>query len=56
MRYGYRNVSGAVEMVLTFVPGGCEELFVRSWTDTDLPAAGAGFVEDARRLFAVSFE
>ena len=51
MRHGYRNVSGApVEMVVTFVPGGFEELFVTYRTDTDVPASG--FVEDARRLFA----
>ena len=56
-RHGYRNVSGApVEMVVTFVPGGFEELFVTYRTDTDVPASGPGFVEDATRLFASSFE
>lgn len=59
-RHGYRNVSGvAVDMVVTFVPGGFEELFVTYRTDADLPAdrkVGAGFVEDATLLFASSFE
>ena len=43
-------------MVVTFVPGGFEELFVEYRTDTDVPSTGAGFVEDATRLFASSFE
>ena len=56
-RHGYRNVSGApVEMVVTFVPGGFEALFLEYRTDTHVPSSGPGFVEDARRLFASSFE
>ena len=43
MRHGYRNLSGApVEMVVTFVPGGFEALFLEYRTDTDVPSSVPG--------------
>lgn len=53
--HGYRNTSGeAVRMLVGFVPGGLEELFVKYRTDQDeLP--GEGFIAEATRRFASEF-
>jgi len=56
-RHGYANVSGApVEMLVSFHPGGIEELFVKYRTDGAGPEPGDGFVADATRLYASEFE
>jgi len=53
--HGYRNTSGeAVRMLVSFVPGGLEELFVKYRTDQgDVP--GEGFIAEAARRFASEF-
>jgi len=57
MRHGYANVSGApVEMLVSFHPGGIEELFVKYRTDGPGPEPGDGFIADASRLYASDFE
>ncbi len=56
-RHGYANTSGAeVEMLVSFMPAGLEELFVRYRTDAVVPAVGDGFVADATRFHATEFE
>ncbi len=56
-RHGYANVSGApVEMLVSFHPGGIEELFVKYRTDGPGPEPGDGFVAEATRLHASEFE
>src|SRR5215218_7812173 len=50
LRHGYRNVSGVpVELLVSFHPGGFEELFVRH-------QEGDGFLDEATRLHASVFE
>lgn len=57
VRHGYANVSGAaVELLVSFHPGGFESLFVKYRTDGDGPADGEGFIAEARRDFASEFE
>ncbi|WP_293898936.1 cupin domain-containing protein [Phenylobacterium sp.] len=57
VRHGYVNVSGApVELLVSFIPGGFEELFVRHRTDQDPPPAGGGFMADAIAEFGSTFE
>jgi quercetin dioxygenase-like cupin family protein len=57
VRHGYANLSGApVELLVSFHPGGLEELFLRYRTDRAGPAAGDGFTADAERLFGSSFD
>lgn len=57
MRHGFANLSGEpVELLVSFVPGGFEELFVRHRTDQDPPPRANGFVEDATREFGSAFE
>ena len=57
VRHGYANVSAApVEMLVSFHPGGIEELFVKYRTDGACPEVGEGFVADATRLHASEFE
>ena len=54
IRHGYANVSGAeVEMLVGFMPGGLEELFVKYRTDGS--GDGEGFVAEATRLHASEF-
>jgi mannose-6-phosphate isomerase-like protein (cupin superfamily) len=55
-RHGYLNRSGRdVELLVMFMPGGFEELFVRHRTDQ--PAVrGGGFVADALEFFGTNFE
>ncbi len=56
VRHGYRNRTGAeVNLIVTFVPGGFEELFVRYRSDQD-PNSGPGFIADATKDFDSSFE
>jgi mannose-6-phosphate isomerase-like protein (cupin superfamily) len=57
VRHGFANLSGArAELLVSFVPGGFEELFVRHRTDQQPPPRPEGFVEDATREFASEFE
>jgi len=57
VRHGFTNVSGAeVELLVSFHPGGFEELFVTHRSDQDPPPRPDGFMEDARRLFGSEFE
>jgi len=56
-RHGYANLSGEdVELLVSFRPGGFEELFVRHRSDQDPPPSPLGFVEDAVRLSNSEFE
>lgn len=56
VRHGYRNATGAqVDLVVTFVPGGFEELFVKYRTDRG-PAEGPGFLAEATERFDSTFE
>jgi quercetin dioxygenase-like cupin family protein len=56
-RHGYANLSGeTVELLVSFHPGGFEELFVRHRSDQSPPPAPMGFLEDAVRLFNSEFE
>ena len=56
-RHGYANTSGApVELLVSFYPGGFEELFVKYRTDGGDPAGGEGFIAEASRLHASKFE
>jgi mannose-6-phosphate isomerase-like protein (cupin superfamily) len=56
-RHGFANLSGApVELLVSFTPGGFEELFVRHRTDQSPPPRPTGFIEDATREFASEFE
>lgn len=57
MRHGYANRSGqSVEMLVSFHPGGFEQLFVKYRTDAVAPLDGAGFVADATTDFGSEFE
>ena len=57
VRHGYANVSGApVELLVSFHPGGLEELFLKYRTDGAGPAEGDGFMADAERLFGSTFD
>ena len=55
VKHGYQNVSGkAVKMLVTFTPGGFEELFVKYRSDQE-EVMGAGFVSDATRYHGSVF-
>ena len=57
VRHGYANLSGAeVELLVSFHPGGFEELFVTHRSDQTPPPSPTGFMDDARRRFASEFE
>lgn len=57
MRHGYANASGApVELLVSFHPGGFEQLFLKYRTDGGDPAGGEGFVAEATNLHASQFE
>lgn len=57
VRHGYANVSGGeVDLLVSFHPGGFEELFVTHRSDQDPPPSPTGFMDDAVRLFASEFE
>lgn len=56
-RHGYANTSGEeVELLVSFHPGGFEELFLKYRTDQARAPAGEGFIADAARDFASEFE
>ena len=56
-RHGYANISGQpVEMLVSFYPGGFEQLFVKYRTDHDNPLDGSGFIFDATADFDSEFE
>ena len=55
VRHGYQNTSGKpVDMLVTFVPAGLEQLFVKYRTDQP-ETPGPGFVEEATRDHASEF-
>ena len=55
--HGLANVSGeAVELLVSFHPGGFETLFITHRTDQDPPPSPGAFMDDARRDFASEFE
>ena len=57
VRHGFANVSGEdVELLVSFHPGGFEELFITHRSDQPSPPPATGFMDDARRLFASEFE
>jgi len=57
MRHGFANVSGApVKLLVSFHPGGFEQLFVRHRTDQDPAPAADGFLVEATRDWASEFE
>ena len=57
VRHGFVNLSGReVELLVSFHPGGFEELFITHRSDQSPPPSPTGFMEDARRLFASEFE
>ena len=57
VRHGFANVSGErVDLLVGFVPGGFEELFVRHRTDQSPQPRAEGFIEDAMREFSSEFE
>ena len=45
-----------MELLVSFLPGGMEQLFFKYRTDQGAPDAGDGFVADAVRLFGSHFE
>lgn len=57
VRHGYVNRSGAqVELLVSFHPGGFEELFLKHRTDREDAPKGEDFVAEATRLHASEFE
>jgi hypothetical protein len=57
VRHGYANVSGAeVALLVSFHPGGFEELFLKYRTDQEPTQDGHGFIADATRDYASEFE
>ena len=57
VRHGFANLSGGdVEMLVSFHPGGFEELFIRHRSDQDPPPAADGFMREAMERFASEFE
>jgi quercetin dioxygenase-like cupin family protein len=57
MRHGFANLSGeAVELLVSFHPGGFETLFIAHRTNQDPPPSPTGFMDEARERFASEFE
>lgn len=57
VRHGFANVSGAaVKLLVSFHPGGFEQLFVRHRTDQHPAPAADGFLVEATRDWASEFE
>jgi quercetin dioxygenase-like cupin family protein len=57
VRHGYANRSGAeVELLVSFHPGGFEELFLKHRTDGEVAPEGEDFVAEATRLHASEFD
>jgi mannose-6-phosphate isomerase-like protein (cupin superfamily) len=56
MRHGYANLSGReVDLLVTFHPGGFEQLFVTHRSDQNPPPSASGFLDDATRFFDSEF-
>lgn len=56
-RHGFANISGEeVDLLVSFHPGGFEELFLRHRTDQESLPSPSAFVDDATKLFASEFE
>lgn len=56
VRHGYQNTSGKpVRILVTFSPGGFEELFLKYRTDQP-EVRGAGFIADATRYHDSEFD
>ncbi len=56
VRHGYRNATpDPADLIVTFVPGGFEELFVKYRTDGE-SEFGPGFISEATSRFDSSFE
>jgi hypothetical protein len=57
VRHGFANVSGeAVELLVSFHPGGFETLFITHRSNQDPPPSPTGFMDEARRAFTSEFE
>ena len=57
MRHGYANRGGdEVRMLVTFIPGGFEQLFVKYRTDQPGPVDDMAFMADAEANFDSTFE
>ena len=57
VRHGFANLSDEdVELLVSFHPGGFEQLFVTHRSDQTPAPSPNGFVDDAIRLFASEFE
>ena len=57
VRHGFANLSANdVDLLVSFYPGGFEELFVRHRSDQVPVPPPMGFIEDAVRLFQSEFE
>jgi hypothetical protein len=57
VRHGFANLSSdEVELLVSFHPGGFEELFVVHRSDQTPAPSPTGFMDDARRRFASEFE
>ncbi len=57
VRHGLANAGDApVRLLVSFVPGGFEELFLTHRSDQEPPPPPNGFIEAARRDFASEFE
>ncbi|MFN0145602.1 MAG: cupin domain-containing protein [Dehalococcoidia bacterium] len=57
VRHGYANTSGHdADLLVGFLPGGMEELFLKYRTDTEFPLDQAGFIVEAGEQFASEFE
>jgi quercetin dioxygenase-like cupin family protein len=57
LRHGYVNTSGAeVRLLISFMPGGFEELFVKYRTDRTDEMPVDGFISDATKFYASEFE
>lgn len=55
VKHGYQNTSGGpVEMLVTFSPGGLEELFLK-YRSNQAEIRGAGFITDATRFHDSEF-
>ncbi|HEY2706702.1 MAG TPA: cupin domain-containing protein [Caulobacteraceae bacterium] len=56
MRHGFANLSDApVDLLVSFHPGGFEELFIKHRSDQQSPPTPDGFIQDATAQFASEF-
>jgi mannose-6-phosphate isomerase-like protein (cupin superfamily) len=57
MRHGFANLSGEpVDLLVSFHPGGFEELFITHRSDQNPPPSPDGFLREAEQRFASEFE